>query len=257
VPARYAWGPWRLLGVVLVLCGLLASGGRGLAAGCDPAAFPVLVDAGHGPRRSGAESARGVPEYAFNTRLAQRVVAALRAAGFVRAALLDPVGEDLSPTARAVRANTRGGRLLVSIHHDAVQPRYLSTWTVDGKIRRYSDRFAGYSLFFSGKSAQAKASLTLARLIGRELRGAGLSFTRHHAEPIAGENRELVDATVGVYRYDGLAVLREAAMPAVLVEAGIILNRDEELALASPARIETTAGAIAQGVAAFCRQIRP
>jgi len=245
------------LGVGLVLCGLLASGGRGLAAGCDPAAFPVLVDAGHGPRRDGAASARGVPEYAFNTRLAQRVVAALRAAGFIRAALLDPVGEDLSPTARAVRAKARGGRLLLSIHHDAVQPRYLSTWSVDGKNRRYSDRFAGYSLFYSGKSAQAAASLALARLIGRELRGAGLSFTRHHAEPIAGENRELVDGTVGVYRYDGLAVLREAAMPAVLVEAGIIVNRDEELALGSAARIEATAGAIACGVAAFCQQIRP
>ena len=110
MPARHAWGAWRLLGVVLVLCGLLASGGRGLAAGCDPATFPVLVDAGHGPRRSGAESARGVPEYAFNTRLAKRVVAALRAAGFIRAALLDPEGEDLSPTARAARANTQIGR---------------------------------------------------------------------------------------------------------------------------------------------------
>lgn len=253
---RHTPGFWRF-GAVLVLCLLFGDGGRGLAAGCDPATFPVLVDAGHGPRRSGADSARGVPEYAFNTRLAAKVVAALRSAGFVRAALLDPAGKDLAPAARAARARARRGRLLVSIHHDAVQPRYLSTWAVDGKIRRYSDRFAGYSLFYSGKSAQAEASLALARLIGRELRRAGLSFTRHHAEPIPGENRQLVDATVGVYRYDGLAVLRRAAMPTVLVEAGVIVNRDEELALASPARIEATAGAIARGVAAFCRQRHP
>jgi len=247
---RLSWwraGLWAALGL------LLGDAGRGLAAGCDPAAFPLVVDAGHGPRRLGAQSARGVPEYVFNRRLAEQVVAALRAAGFDRADLLDPVGEDLAPAARAARANARQARLLVSIHHDAVQPRYLDGWTVDGRSQHYSDRFAGYALFYSGTSRQAGPSLELARLIGRELRRAGLAFTRHHAEPIPGENRTLVDDAVGVYRYDGLAVLRQATMPAVLVEAGIIVNREEELALAGPVRQQATAAAIARGVAAFCR----
>jgi N-acetylmuramoyl-L-alanine amidase len=244
------------LGAFLVVW-IVLSTVAGAQAGCDPTRFSILVDAGHGPRRAGAESARGLPEYAFNTRLAARVVAALQTAGFGRAALLDPVGLDLSPAGRAARANARDARLLLSIHHDSVQPHYLSTWTVEGKTRRYCDRFAGYSLFYSGKNPKVEASLELARDIGRALRQAGLVFTRHHTEAIPGENRPMVDETVGVSRYDGLAVLAGARMPAVLVEAGVIVNREEEEALSRPERIETTAKAIAQGVVSYCRQNKP
>lgn len=249
---RVSWPGWAMLAVWALM-----GTGEPVLAGCDPATFPIVVDAGHGPRRPGAESARGAPEYVFNTRLAARVVAALAAAGFSRARLLDPEGLDLTPVARAARANAARARLLVSIHHDSVQPRYLASWTVADRPRRYGDQFAGYSLFYSGKSAFARESLELARLTGRELRAAGLTFSRHHVERIPGESRELVDDTVGVYRYDGLAVLREAAMPAVLVEAGVIVNRAEEEALAEPGRIERTAGAIARGVLAYCREEKP
>ena len=41
--------------------------------------------------------------------------------------------------------------------------------------------------------------------------------------------RELVDAQAGVYRYDQLIVLKDTRMPAVLLEAGSIVNRDEEM----------------------------
>ena len=37
--------------------------------------------------------------------------------------------------------------------------------------------------------------------------------------------RILVDAEDGVYRYDQLIVLRQTKMPAVLLEAGSIVNR--------------------------------
>jgi N-acetylmuramoyl-L-alanine amidase len=40
--------------------------------------------------------------------------------------------------------------------------------------------------------------------------------------------RKLVDATAGVYRYDQLIVLRRTRMPAVLLEAGSIVDRQEE-----------------------------
>ena len=48
--------------------------------------------------------------------------------------------------------------------------------------------------------------------------------------------RELLDAQAGVYRYDQLIVLKDTRMPAVLLEAGSIVNRDEELLLATPER---------------------
>jgi N-acetylmuramoyl-L-alanine amidase len=57
---------------------------------------------------------------------------------------------------------------------------------------------------------------------------AGFGFTKHHADPVEGESREWADEANGVYYYDNLVVLRSATEPAVLLEAGIILNPDEE-----------------------------
>ena len=174
------------------------------------------------------------------------------AAGFTRPILINELKQDLPPAARAKRANAARACLLISIHHDAVQARFLDTWNVNGQERRYCDQFAGYSLFYSGKNAKTDASLALARRIGYELRAAGLSFTRHHAADIPGERRPLVDDTVGVYRYDGLAVLGTADMPAVLVEAGVIVHRQEETELAGEERQRKTAVALARGVAGWC-----
>lgn len=248
---RATGGQWFLGFFVLALA--LAAGSPATAqGGCRPETLAVAVDAGHGPRFPGAVSATGAREYDFNIRLAGQVVAALRAAGFPRAFLLDPAGRDLTPTARARAAGAGGAGLLVSIHHDSAQPQFLEPWTVDGQTRRHSDRFAGYSVFYSGQNRQAAASLDLARCIGREMRRAGFPFTRHHAADIPGERRPIVDDAAGVSRYDGLAVLRQAAMPAALLEAGVIVNRAEEAELAGPDRQRRTAEAVARAVASWC-----
>jgi N-acetylmuramoyl-L-alanine amidase len=62
----------------------------------------------------------------------------------------------------------------------------------------------------------------------------------------------LVDAQAGVYRYDQLIVLQETRMPAVLLEAGSIVNRQEELDLATPERRALTSAAIVAAVEKFC-----
>ncbi|MHC1788805.1 N-acetylmuramoyl-L-alanine amidase family protein [Solidesulfovibrio sp.] len=228
-----------------------------LWAGCTPAALVVAIDAGHGPRSPGATSASGVAEYRFNIRLAGKIVDALSAAGFPKAFLIDPAGLDLTPMARARRANAAGADLLISIHHDSAQAQFFTSHSDNGQPRRYSDHFAGYSVFYSGRNRQADDSLALARLIGRQMRREGLAFTRHHAADIPGERRPLVDDQAGVYRYDGLAVLHGAAMPAALLEAGVIVNRAEETALAGEERQMQTARAVARAVVNWCAGLRP
>ncbi len=211
----------------------------------------VAVDVGHGHKRSGARSARGVPEYRFNLDMARLVVEELHRAGLPKAVLLDADGADIPPADRARRANRNKAAVFLSIHHDSVQPHYLQDWIFEARRERYCNRFAGYSLFFSAKNPKAGPSLDLAKSIGESLRNEGFTPTAHHAEPIRGENREMVDPERGVYRYDGLAVLGRAVMPAVLVECGVIVNRDEETALVDPERRARQARAIARGVAAF------
>ena len=52
----------------------------------------------------------------------------------------------------------------------------------------------------------------------------------------------------GVYRFDDLLVLRAAAMPAVLLEAGVIKHPDDELVVASAAFQADVAGAIGRAL---------
>jgi hypothetical protein len=66
--------------------------------------------------------------------------------------------------------------------------------------------------------------------------------------------RQLVDAEAGVYRYDRLLVLRTTHMPAVLFEAGSIINREEELTAASAERHAVLAAAVTAAVVEFCAE---
>jgi hypothetical protein len=69
--------------------------------------------------------------------------------------------------------------------------------------------------------------------------------------------RLLIDAQVGVYRYDQLLVLRDTDMPAVLLEAGSIINREEELRMGSVERQALISAAVTDAIESFCAARRP
>ena len=77
------------------------------------------------------------------------------------------------------------------------------------------------------------------------MRASGVPFSPHHAENVPGEGRPIVDRADGVYLHRELRVLKLASMPAVLLEAGVIVNRQEELEIASANRRLNTARAVA------------
>jgi N-acetylmuramoyl-L-alanine amidase len=66
---------------------------------------------------------------------------------------------------------------------------------------------------------------------------------------VLGESRPFADEENGVHYFDNLAVARTAAMPAVLVEAGVIVNRKEEERMRDPQVQARIAAALAEGVA--------
>lgn len=222
------------------------------------AEFRIFLDVGHTPAQWGATSARGVKEYDFNEQLAGRIEEELTSAGFrsVQVFKTDRRGRP-GLLVRADTANDWSADLLLSIHHDSVQPQYLQSWTYDGKELRYSDAFRGFSLFVSRANASYEGSLRLAVSLADQMIARGRPFATYHAEDVDGERHEFVDATRGIYRSDGLAVLRLAKMPAVLLETGVIVNRDEERLLASPEGRETIAKAVTGAVADFCAASAP
>jgi N-acetylmuramoyl-L-alanine amidase len=226
---------------------------------CDHAAFRVVVDVGHTAESPGAPSARGFWEYDFNLRLATLVKQKLLAAGFAKTVLLVTDGPARKSLFQRVgRANRLSADLFLSIHHDSVPDSFLERWEYEGQAHGFSDRFKGHSIFFSNENVDPAASLLFGQLLGEQLQGRGLQYTPHYIEKFMGHRqRLLVDAKVGVYRYDQLIVLRTTQMPAVLLEAGSIINRDEELVMNSPERRSLIGAAVTDAVEGFCAIRRP
>lgn len=226
---------------------------------CDRAAFRAVVDVGHTAESPGAKSARGFGEFDFNLRLATVIHKGLVAAGFNRSVLLITEGRTRPGLAeRVARANGMAPDLFLSIHHDSVPDSFLGVWEYEGEKHGYSDRFKGHSLFISTDNGDFQGSLEFGRMLGSQLRARGLQYTPHYTEKFMGRRqRTLVDAETGVYRYDQLIVLKNTHMPAVLLEAGSIINRQEELLMSSPERIGAISAAVTEAVDAFCAVRRP
>jgi N-acetylmuramoyl-L-alanine amidase len=220
---------------------------------CKRATFRIAIDVGHTTEDPGAISAHGNTEYVYNLSLANVVMAQLADAGFRQTTLVLAKGKGYTQLAHRVEIINRvAPDLLLSIHHDSVPTLYLSKWEFAGVERPYSDKFSGHSLFVSVRNRFYKQSVTFAKLIGRELASAGLRFNPQHAEDIPGARHQLIDAELGVYRYDNLVVLKDTHVPAVLFEAGSIINRKEELVVSTPERRSLLAKAIASAALDYC-----
>jgi N-acetylmuramoyl-L-alanine amidase len=224
------------------------------AAACQRSAFRIVLDVGHTIDVPGADSARGVPEYTFNLQLAGAAKDALAEAGFANTVrLITATAPWRGLVERAARANALHADLFISLHHDSVPDNLIENWEYQGEQHQFSDRFSGYSIFVSNENGDRKGSLSFGHLLGKALEARGLHYTPHYTLPLMGKHRhELLDADAGVYRYDQLIVLRETRMPAVLLEAGSIVNRQEELEMATPERRSLISAAVVSAVEDFC-----
>ena len=224
------------------------------AARCDPAKFRIVLDVGHTAESEGAISARNVSEFVFNLRLAKRIEQKLKAEGFTETRLLLTAGKARRSLFKRVdAANDLRADLLLSIHHDSVPNKFLEDWEFEGKKSRFSDRFSGYSVFVSRNNPDFKTSLSFAELIGKEMKAQGLDYARQYTQAIMGRyQRPLLNKETGVYRYDELIVLRKTRMAAALLEAGSIINREEELKMSSPERRDIISSGVAAAVKEFC-----
>jgi N-acetylmuramoyl-L-alanine amidase len=221
---------------------------------CDRANFRIILDVGHSAEVPGALSARGIGEYTFNLNLARVVEKKLHEAGFSKAHLLVTPGKAIAGLVSRVHFASRNpADLFLAIHHDAVPDKFLQKWTYEGKEHAYCDRFKGHSLFVSRVNEHYKESLQFARFLGYQLKQQGLQYATQYTEKFMGiRQRQLVDPETGVYRFDNLVVLMSTNMPAVLFEAGSIINREEELVMADPKHQELLASAVTRAVESFC-----
>ena len=216
------------------------------AAVCHPADFRIAIDVGHTETKSGAVSAHGKPEYEFNLRLANELLVKLRDAHFTDSAVMIQTDPDLFKRGRAL--SSRRPNLMLSLHHDSVQDKYLKTAELDGQMRTFTEGFRGYSIFISRDNAYPDDSKTFAKLLGGELIAQGLRPTFHHHEQ---ENRPIFDPS-GVFFYDALVVLRQTTAPAVLLESAVITDPEDEQRANDKAYRNRITDAIVVAVTKFC-----
>lgn len=199
-----------------------------LAASAKAMTCPIAIDVGHFREHPGAISARGIAEFEFNLALATDIATGLKQRGCA-VMLIGADGNAVDLRSRTQQA--RGARFFLSVHHDSVQEQFLKPWRVDGKTQRFTDQFAGFSLFISRRNPDPDASLRCASRIGSRLQSDGFVRSLYHADALFGEARPFADQAGGVHYFDDLVVLKTATQPAVLLEAGVILNPAEEATL--------------------------
>lgn len=211
----------------------------------------VLLDPGHTPKAGGATSVLGIKEVVYNDRLAAIVSDSLAARG-IRVLLTRGKEDEISLEDRVAVARASRAQCFISLHHDSAQPQYLqqadSGATVVFETRQ---PIRGYSVFVSAKNGQYARSLELGRKLSQSLLHLGRKPTLHHAEPIQGENRPLIDSTLGLYRFDDLIVLAKNPLPAVLIEYGVLVDRVDEAYISDPANQARFAQALSKTIRDF------
>ena len=215
----------------------------------DLAGLHIALDVGHNLTAGGALSSRGRLEFLFNQATARTIAGVLRDAG-AKVTVINENGEITGLAERPIQAAKLGADAFLSIHHDSVNDKYLKPWTHEGAALTYCDDFRGYSVFCSRENWRAAQGQTLAREIGAAMLAAGFKPTPHHHEPIPGENRPFIDEATGVYEVTDLIVAKAGKLPSVLLECGVIVNREEELTVQTAAYQRRIGVAVAKAFAA-------
>lgn len=197
----------------------------------------IVVDTGHSASSHGATAQDGTREHSLNRSVAIALIQELRGRGHQ---VRDVEGEGYNRSLMSRVLDTADAQLFISIHHDSVQQHYL-----DAGLER---EFRGYSVFVSGHAHQLDGCLRCAISIGDAMRSAGQQPSLYHAWQVPGENRPLLDATRGIHRYDGLAVLKHARSPAILLEMGVMVNPDELQLLRDPGWIRRAVRQLVAGI---------
>jgi N-acetylmuramoyl-L-alanine amidase len=216
----------------------------------------VAIDPGHGGQDPGAIGPGGTYEKHVVLAISRELARQINATPGMRAYLVRERDEYVELTQRARRARQAGADMFVSIHADAAHNRNaygssvytLSTrgassqqarWLADrenasdlvGGVRLERDVLSNVLLDLA-QSGHMKASQEAAGHVLEGLRSVGKT---HKAQ----------------VEYANFSVLRNADMPAMLVETGFISNAEEEKRLKDPAHQRRLAEAVLKGIDSF------
>jgi len=219
----------------------------------------IAIDAGHGGKDPGAISPHnGTQEKHVALAIARELARQVNATPGLRAHLIRNSDVFIELPARARMARAAHADMFISIHANASKNNFsargasvhlLSTrgassqyarWLANeenaadliGGVRPRSDDVVTNVLLSLAQSGTMKASQDAGNHVLDQLRQIGRLHSQH-------------------LEYANLSVLRNADMPAMLIETGFLSNREDERLLVSAAYQRRVAGAILQGITTF------
>lgn len=188
------------------------------------AVFAGHVEVPNPPNGQGSQSASEIPEYKFNDELLRHFEllpnpSSSYTTKYARENI--PIGE------RPTLAQRLGSEVYIEIHHDSAQQQDIDKLRQGEQTEERWREVSGFSVIYHPNNQYSSESLRLAQLIANELYQSGFRPNLYHNKNIPGERRPLVDGNRAIYtgRED---VIEKNAMPAVIVEAGVIVNPFEE-----------------------------
>jgi len=183
----------------------------------------VVIAPGHGGNDPGCLGAGELRESDLVLRVARRLAKQLKSAAGLEVHLTREEDRKVSLRERINFANSQHGDLLISLHAGA----------------GFAPQAHGVELFCCPGDSTGGAAATGAPYAARSLVVAG-SVAQALAAETGAVNRGVRTAP--------LLLLKDVAMPAVLVEVGFLTNPDEAAMLGTDAYIEKIAAGIARGV---------
>lgn len=244
----------------------------------------VVIDSGHTPTLPGALSWTNHKEVDYNDAIVSALAKKLAATdkrllltrqpgqagqipAYLRTYLANPIGESEWARqdhlyGRIALANYNKADLFIAIHHDSVQEKYLkpAEYNHEKSFLINSDFYTkfkvGYSLYlaregFADNDPTYQKSLRFAKILATRLQKIGRTPSTHHDENTKGEAYEIIDQKLGIYNGKRLAILRNAQVPAVLVEVGVLLDPNDEKLVSSVAFKNAFAQAVTDSVNEF------
>jgi len=212
----------------------------------------VVLDAGHGGEDPGAAYS-GLQEKSLNLDIAARLRDALHEAGF-SAVMTRDNDRFIALSARAAIANRLDADVFISIHSNANRNRQVSGAEV--YFPRVSEvAAAGWPPHVSPADVSDDSG-RVRHILWDLVLSRARTQSRALASAICDAMQQALQTGCQV-KAARFVVLREAWMPAVLVEVGYVSNQQDAGRLGQAAYRQSAAEAIARGVAAYARALEP
>jgi len=212
----------------------------------------VVIDAGHGGHDSGTAH-YGLKEKYLALDIAKRLRAHLEEAG-MSVVMTRETDQFLPLSTRPAIANHLGADLFVSVHINANHDRHVSG--IEVYYPRVSDISADAPWPPDVEPSEIGTPSTIVKeTLWDLLLGRTRDESHQLASHICRSVRSDLQVSCRVAKPARFVVLREAWMPAVLVEAGYISNQKEAQRLSSADYREAAAEAISDGIVSYVRAL--